>query len=175
MTEQIASGAAGKVYTACPKCGHTPLPTQQSAPVACPGCGVIFAKIGQKPARGRRIVVEERWTEALNHVPERVDCTAFWSRCVLLAALAIWALVLIRLDYRVGEIGESFLHRPLLVFHEAGHVVFMPFGEWMTILGGGMAGWTGPETIVLTIRDASEREELYTFTLEPSPLEPNGK
>lgn len=136
MTEQIASGAAGKVYNACPKCGHTPLPTQQSAPVACPGCGVIFAKIGQKPARGRRIVVEERWTEALNHVPERVDCTAFWSRCVLLAALAIWALVLIRLDYRVGEIGESFLHRPLLVFHEAGHVVFMPFGEWMTILGG---------------------------------------
>ena len=40
------------------------------------------------------------------------------------------------MDYRVGEMGESFLHRPLLVFHEAGHIVFMAFGEWMTILGG---------------------------------------
>ena len=36
-------------------------------------------------------------------------------------------------------------------------------------------GWSGPEIIVLTIQDASEREELYSFTLEPVPLEPNGK
>lgn len=137
MTDQFAGAAMGRVYSACPKCGRQPLPAQQSFPAACPGCGVIFAKIGQKPARARRIVVpDDGWTEAMKKVPDRVDVTAFWSRGVLLAALAIWALVLIRLDYRVGEIGESFLHRPLLVFHEAGHVIFMPFGEWMTILGG---------------------------------------
>jgi hypothetical protein len=32
--------------------------------------------------------------------------------------------------------GESFLHRPLLIFHEAGHVILMPLGHWMMILGG---------------------------------------
>lgn len=32
--------------------------------------------------------------------------------------------------------GASFIHRPLLVFHEAGHVIFMPLGDWLTVLGG---------------------------------------
>ena len=51
-------------------------------------------------------------------------------------ALVLWSWVLIGLDYRTGEMGESFLHRPILIFHEAGHVIFMPLGHWMTILGG---------------------------------------
>ena len=61
---------------------------------------------------------------------------AFWSRCALLLALAVWGWVLVRLDYRSGEIGTSLLHRPLLVFHEAGHVIFMPLGHWLSVLGG---------------------------------------
>ncbi|RQP22721.1 hypothetical protein [Piscinibacter terrae] len=56
----------------------------------------------------------------------------------MLAAFAVWGLVLIRLDYRTGEMAGSFLHRPLLIFHEAGHVIFMPFGEWMTVFGGSL-------------------------------------
>jgi hypothetical protein len=76
------------------------------------------------------------WAQALWRVPERVDVTAFWMRLVLLAGFALWGLVLIAQDYRSGEIGSSFLHRPLLVFHEAGHVIFRPLGEWMAILGG---------------------------------------
>ena len=28
------------------------------------------------------------------------------------------------MDYRDGEPGSSFIHAPLLVFHEAGHVIF---------------------------------------------------
>ncbi len=48
----------------------------------------------------------------------------------------MWAGRLVRLDVSTGEMGSSFLHGPLLVFHEAGHVVFMLFGEFMTIAGG---------------------------------------
>jgi hypothetical protein len=70
------------------------------------------------------------------HIPQRVDSMRYWLRVALLAGLTMWAWVLIRLDYRTGEMMESFLHRPLLVFHEAGHLIFMPFGEWMTVLGG---------------------------------------
>ena len=58
------------------------------------------------------------------------------ARIGLLIALAVWSWVLIRLDYRSGEIMGSFLHRPLLVFHEAGHVIFRAFGEWFGIMGG---------------------------------------
>ena len=76
------------------------------------------------------------WTSLLHHEPERVDVTGFWLRVALLASFTWWGLVLIRLDYRVGEFAEAFLHRPLLVFHEAGHLLFIPFGEWITVLGG---------------------------------------
>src|SRR4051812_48340316 len=72
----------------------------------------------------------------LLRVPDQVDAQRFWLRVALWLGFAAWGMVLMRLDVRTGEMGESFLHRPLLVFHEAGHVLFMPFGEWMTVMGG---------------------------------------
>ncbi|MBC6415869.1 MAG: zinc ribbon domain-containing protein [Bdellovibrionales bacterium] len=33
---------------------------------------------------------------------------------------------------------DSFLHNINLVFHEAGHILFIPFGEFLTILGGSL-------------------------------------
>jgi hypothetical protein len=72
------------------------------------------------------------------HVPERVDAMNFWLRLVLLAGFAVWGWILIGMDYRTGEIGSTFLHRPLLVFHEAGHVVFRLLGQWMMVLGGSL-------------------------------------
>jgi len=73
------------------------------------------------------------------HVPERVDVTRFWLRVALWAVFSIWGVQLIALDHRSGEMGASFLHGPLLVFHEAGHVIFRPLGEWMGVLGGTLA------------------------------------
>lgn len=35
---------------------------------------------------------------------------------------------------RIGQ----FIHGANLIFHEAGHILFMPFGEFMTILGGSL-------------------------------------
>jgi hypothetical protein len=129
------------MFERCPKCGHAPLPADQAAPAECPACGVILAKAGLAPVRAReRAGAREAEDDApgslLWHVPERVDAFAFKARVVLLALLAIWSWRLCRMDYRDGEIAESFLHGPLLVFHEAGHVVFRPFGEWVTIAGG---------------------------------------
>jgi hypothetical protein len=37
-----------------------------------------------------------------------------------------------------GSAAASFLHLPNLIFHEAGHVIFMPFGRFMTVLGGSL-------------------------------------
>ena len=135
------------MHTRCPKCGHAPLPANQALPAACPACGVILAKIGQVQVRRAREggqedpaegAAEERehWTSLLLHVPGRVDTTAFWSRVALLSAFALWGGVLIAQDVRTGELGSAFLHRPLLIFHEAGHVVFAFLGHWMMIAGG---------------------------------------
>jgi hypothetical protein len=145
------------MFTRCPKCGHAPLPNDQSLPAPCPSCGVILAKVAQAlkqdeepfgpgvmPNRhsGQLIRLREpdplSITELLLHVPQRVDAMSFWLRLALLTGFAVWGLILIGQDYRNGEIGSSFLHRPLLVFHEAGHVVFRLLGPWMMVLGGSL-------------------------------------
>jgi hypothetical protein len=68
--------------------------------------------------------------------PEPVNPLHWWLRALLLAGFGLWGLRLIALDHRSGEFYGSFIHGPLLVFHEAGHVLFMPFGEWLAVAGG---------------------------------------
>lgn len=127
------------MYTRCPKCGHQPLPADQAFPAACPACGVIFAKVGQSAAARlptSETTVRDGWWPRLTEVPDRVTAPTFWMRCLLWVAFGVWGMSLIALDYRDGGMGAAFLHRPLLIFHEAGHIIFMPLGEWFTILGG---------------------------------------
>ena len=135
------------MYTRCPKCDHSPLPTDQALPAACPACGVILAKVAQaqrdldvdvdvdcEPLGDTSTPIRE-W---LLQSPSPMDPVTFWPRVALLIAFSVWGWILIALDYRTGEMGSSFIHRPLLVFHEAGHVVFRPLGEWMMVLGGSL-------------------------------------
>ena len=145
------------MFVRCPKCDHHPLPADQALPAACPACGAVFAKVAQAlqedaapadraPGSGRSRSRGRGHADAgepapacaclLLRVPERVDGMRFGLRVVLLAGFWVWGVYLMTRDFRTGEMGESFIHGPLLVFHEAGHVLFMPFGEWMTILGG---------------------------------------
>jgi len=85
----------------------------------------------------------------LLQVPERVDAVRWWLRAALWAALVLWGCLLVAQDYRTGEIGSSFLHGPLLLFHEAGHVLFRPFGEWLMVLGGTLGQLLMPAIIVV--------------------------
>jgi hypothetical protein len=142
------------MFTQCPKCGHQPLPADQASPAACPACGVILAKVAEArqdralqsaAARTRgRLGAEVPASDAMRHAlaelllppPAQVEPLAFWSRVGLLLVFALWGCVLIAQDYRTGEFGSAFLHRPLLIFHEAGHVVFRLFGNWVMVLGG---------------------------------------
>lgn len=133
-------------FSRCPKCGHAPLPTDQSLPAACPACGVILAKVAAAMAQSEAVhravpadstdTSSTAWKPLLTHMPARVDPLRWWLRLGLLACFGVWGLWLISLGFRDGSLGESFIHLPLLIFHEAGHVVFMPFGQWMTIAGG---------------------------------------
>ncbi len=139
-------------YSRCPKCRHAPLPSNQSLPAACPACGLVLAKFAQPLVRPTPNCDASRdesddnsplwkvWiahcVDALRYIPPRVEPITFWTRVALLAGFIIWGVRLIAMDYRYGELGGSFIHGPLLVFHEAGHVIFRLFGEFMMVAGG---------------------------------------
>lgn len=52
-------------------------------------------------------------------------------RVAALIAFAVWV-------WRHMHDPFGLLHGSLLIFHEAGHVLFIPFGEFMTVLGGSL-------------------------------------
>jgi hypothetical protein len=66
-----------------------------------------------------------------------------WARIALVAGLAIWTVQFARTPLS-SDAMDSFLHLPDLVFHEAGHIIFSPFGRFMTVLGGSLLQFLVP-------------------------------
>jgi hypothetical protein len=60
-----------------------------------------------------------------------------WIRIAFIAGLAIWTIDFARTPIAADAM-ESFLHLPNLIFHEAGHFIFMPLGRFMTVFGGSL-------------------------------------
>jgi hypothetical protein len=67
----------------------------------------------------------------------------WWASVAMLVALSAWTWRFARSPLGPGVM-ESFLHLPDLVFHEAGHVLFLPFGRFMTVLGGSLMQFLVP-------------------------------
>ena len=60
------------------------------------------------------------------------------SRLLLLALLAWWTVGFAVHPVDGEFVGASFLHLINLPFHEAGHILFSPFGTFMTAFGGSL-------------------------------------
>jgi hypothetical protein len=60
------------------------------------------------------------------------------GRIVLLVLLVRWTALFLLWPMREDVIGGSFLHLIDLPFHEAGHILFSPFGDFMTTFGGSL-------------------------------------
>jgi hypothetical protein len=58
------------------------------------------------------------------------------GRFAVLIALAIWTVTLV--TEPMDDVGDSLLHMINLPFHEAGHIIFLPLGRFMTMLGGSL-------------------------------------
>jgi hypothetical protein len=86
--------------------------------------------------------------EQLTFVEPRTDATIFWGRVAVFAVFVVWGFYFVSLDLRTNDIGASFMHRVNLVFHEAGHVIFMPFGQFMHILGGSLGQLLMPAIVL---------------------------
>lgn len=64
--------------------------------------------------------------------------SAFWGHSVLYCIFFLWGwyFILHGIDWEI--LGGSFLHSVNLPFHEYGHVMFSPFGEYLMFLGGSL-------------------------------------
>lgn len=69
--------------------------------------------------------------------PQAVDAATRYARIVLVAGLIYWTWQFARTPLS-DDAMQSFLHLPNLVFHEAGHLIFTPFGRFMSVLGGSL-------------------------------------
>lgn len=157
-------------YSTCPKCRHVRQPHETAEPDRCPACGLYFAKWAARaqfvPAQHKpdaeNEAIDSDWRMELRsrmqHIPEHLDKNRLYGCALMLALIAYWGFRLYGMDYRDGEMGTSFMHNILLVIHEAGHRLFMPFGEFMTILGGSLFQVLLPlicaATLLWTTRDA---------------------
>jgi hypothetical protein len=142
------------VYPKCPKCNAALDPGDVQARERCPACGLVFAKYLQaqagKPARAAPPADARRNEQAhvgepgpsrlayLLYVPPRVEKLGFYGRCAAFAFCFVWGWRLYAMDVGTGEMGGSFMHMIVLPIHEAGHVLFIPFGRFMTVLGGSL-------------------------------------
>jgi len=129
----------------CPKCLNE-LRVQSEI---CPHCGIVFEKyLKYHPEQSARQDVQppivtlyeddeaQPLTQFLFHETQQTTLADFIGRAIILAGLIIWSWQLISPSIESNAVGSSFLHLVNLPFHEAGHIIFRPFGTFITSLGG---------------------------------------
>ena len=132
------------LYRRCPKCG-----ADSAGLEACAACGLIFSKYLKarvavpeaRPVRSREADdarLLSRIRELVLHIPEEVQPALVYARAALLAAVVLYGFRLALMDIPSWEMASSLIHLPMVPIHEFGHILFRPFGEFMTLLGGSL-------------------------------------
>ncbi len=133
--------ATGAPTTRCPKCQTQRLDESEE----CVRCGFILAKYRPdvttaRLSPGRSSQRKSEWPmtakQWLIELDTTTDAMTFYGRAAVFVAMVWWGWTFIGTPLETNYTGESFLHLINLPFHEAGHVIFRPFGRFMTILGG---------------------------------------
>jgi hypothetical protein len=82
----------------------------------------------------------EKLVDLVTTVPDSVDPFAFGGRVVAYVIFLLWGLYFVFLPFASLAINNSFMHLVNIPFHEAGHVILMPFGwSFLTSLGGSLS------------------------------------
>ena len=76
--------------------------------------------------------------ELLLYVKPEVHAFAFAGRFLIFSMLIVWGLKFIFTPLESNYAGESFMHLINLPFHEAGHLIFSPFGRFIGASGGSL-------------------------------------
>jgi hypothetical protein len=133
----------------CPKCQK--IVNDQA--IQCPYCSIFFAKYAKyHPAEGEQpntlpnniIIYDDEEQEQESHLLVALcledshlnSGIHLLGRAIIFLVLILWGGRLITSSIDSNAVGESFLHLINLPFHEAGHIFFRPFGQFITSLGG---------------------------------------
>jgi len=82
-------------------------------------------------------VRDSRLYALVTHV-EPASTIVVAGRAALLSGLAVWSLRFFAHALEPVYLCGSFMHLVHLPFHEAGHILFMPFGSFLMSLGGSL-------------------------------------
>ncbi len=152
------------MYDTCPKCQHQRAADDQTEANTCPACGLIFDKWLKSQLAASKVEntvsysgtisssISANVTTWLFQVEDKTNPLVFWGRALVFTGLCIWGWKFIQMDFVINpfQINRSFMHKVDLVFHEAGHVIFMPFGRFMSILGGSLLQLLMPLIVLFT-------------------------
>ncbi len=134
----------------CPKCSYIRQASDGHIHEGiCPACGIAIQKFLDRqrgitpvemPPLACEVIVPraQRIRARLMEPPPKLDPVTLGARAVVLVAACLWGLYFTWHGISFEALGGSFLHQAMLPFHEFGHVLFMPFGRFMTILGGSL-------------------------------------
>ncbi|MCL2789254.1 MAG: hypothetical protein FWD79_01275 [Desulfobulbus sp.] len=135
------------MYDSCPKCGYARRAQDKGPADQCPGCGILFSRWERHERRKQELRQCPRDRTCLPRAPDCLQLTDneapqtrhpfFWARLVVFFALFVWGWKIAGYGYRDGGIWNTwFIHPPLLIIHESGHIFFRPLGDFMQFLGG---------------------------------------
>lgn len=115
--------------------------------------------------------MEPTWAgERLSTGDDSLTAVKFSGRLLLFLALLVWGWKFMTSPLESNYAGESILHLVNLPFHEAGHIFFMPFGRFMTVLGGTLGQILMPlicvATFLLKTRDPFAASVALWWTAE---------
>ncbi len=123
----------------CPKCTYE----LREGSLSCPQCGIVLAKYFKYhpepngPASSEPVrIVDDAGPKISLFQEARIPGLHLAGRALLMFGLVVWSWQLLSASIASNAVGESFLHNINLPFHEAGHIVFRPFGAFITSLGG---------------------------------------
>lgn len=143
----------------CPKCNYAR--QEYDADVldgVCPACGIAYGKWLQAQAavaadatvagtadpeavKPDEPAPESAWQRFYLYtcfMPSDRHESALWGHIVIFICFAFWGLRFIVNGVDWAYTGSSFMHSVNLPFHEYGHLMFSPFGEFWMILGGSL-------------------------------------
>lgn len=147
------------MFAKCPKCAHALPASGWEKAQDCPACGLIFRKylqaravvpgITATPVAGNTSVDEAgaepaRLAQRFLYVPPQVEAWRVYANGALFALTLYFGWRYYRMDIPAWEMSATFMHGIMVPFHEFGHLLFMPFGEFMSLAGGSLIQWLMP-------------------------------
>ena len=147
----------------CPKCNFE----QPDSRTECLKCNIVFEKYlsTRNRASDKSLVAPSVYLtkegnlhsskikahlKNLFHINSEISIYSLIGRVIVLSVIIAWGLKFIFSPIEGNYSGTSFMHLVNLPFHEAGHILFRIFGQFMMTLGGSLTQCLVPLICLLT-------------------------